>query len=88
MQSGTGGPEPSARMTIGSSDWGVLASMELPGVGGDPPPPDELLVPPEEHETWLLCMKAVQLVAQSPGSELVSVTQAVPGFKSGRHCTM
>ena len=64
---------------------GVAITARL-GVGGEPPPPPpRLLVPPEAHWTWLLCTKTVQLVVQSAGRELVSVTQGVLVFRVGRY---
>jgi hypothetical protein len=90
MQRGTGLPEPSAGVASGSDicelDDAITAR---PGIGGgSPPPPLELLVPPEAHWTRLLSTKMVQLVVQSAGRELVSLTHGVLGLKFGRHCTM
>jgi hypothetical protein len=47
-----------------------------------------LSLPDEPDWTRLLSTKTAQLVVQSAGSELVSVTQGVLGSKVGRHCTM
>ena len=83
-------PEPSARLASGwdTREVDIAIAGRLGNGGGPLPPPLMLLVPPVAHCTWLLCTKTVQLVVQSAGRELVSVTQGVLGFKFGRHCTM
>jgi hypothetical protein len=89
-QRGTGLPERSAGMASGSDtcELEIALAARSGGGGGSPAPPLKLLVAPEAHWTRLLSTKIVQLLVQSAGSELVSVTQGVLGFKVGRHCTM